>query len=123
MGGDVDNGDDFPNDSNEWEDSDEDGYGDNSDAFPDEDSQWTDFDEDGYGDNPDGQQPDDCPDQYGTSSVDRYGCADADGDGYSNPIEGDNTNADLFPNDEPMRDIDGDGFGDNPDGNGGMIAH
>ena len=116
-----DNGDDFPNDGNEWEDSDEDGYGDNSDAFPDEDSQWADFDEDGYGDNPDGQQPDDCPDQYGTSSIDRYGCADADGDGYSNPIEGeDNTNADLFPNDETQwRDIDGDGFGDNPDGNGG----
>ncbi|MED5272502.1 MAG: hypothetical protein VX613_06410, partial [Candidatus Thermoplasmatota archaeon] len=104
-----------------WKDSDDDGYGDNSDAFPDEDTQWADYDEDGYGDNANGQQPDDCPDQYGTSSVDRYGCPDADGDGYSNPIDGqDNTNADLFPNDNTQwRDIDGDGFGDNPDGNGG----
>ncbi|HJM45171.1 MAG TPA: hypothetical protein QF644_04405 [Candidatus Poseidoniaceae archaeon] len=116
-----DNGDDFPNNINEWKDSDDDGYGDNSDAFPDEDSQWVDSDDDGYGDNSEGQQPDDCPDQYGTSSVDRYGCPDADGDGYSNPIDGeDNTNADLFPNDNTQwRDIDGDGFGDNPDGNGG----
>ncbi|CAI8263378.1 MAG: Uncharacterised protein [Methanobacteriota archaeon] len=116
-----DNGDDFPNNINEWKDSDDDGYGDNSDAFPDEDSQWSDSDEDGYGDNSEGQQPDDCPEQYGTSSVDRYGCPDADGDGYSDPIEGeDNTNADLFPNDKTQwRDIDGDGFGDNPDGNAG----
>ncbi len=116
-----DNGDDFPNDSTEWEDSDGDDVGDNADVFPDEESQWADYDEDGYGDNPEGQQPDDCPDNYGTSSVDRYGCVDGDGDGYSNPIDGeDNTNADLFPNDSTQwRDIDGDGFGDNPDGNGG----
>ncbi|MBK00194.1 MAG: hypothetical protein CMB48_04420 [Euryarchaeota archaeon] len=116
-----DNGDDFPNNENEWEDSDGDGYGDNSDAFPDEDSQWEDSDGDGFGDNPEGQQPDDCPEQYGTSSIDRYGCVDGDGDGYSNPIEGeDNTNADLFPNDETQwKDWDEDGFGDNPDGNGG----
>ena len=116
-----DNGDDFPNNIEEWKDSDDDGYGDNSDDFPEEESQWIDSDDDGYGDNLEGQQPDDCPNQYGTSSVDRYGCPDADGDGYSNPIEGeDNTNADLFPNDNTQfRDIDGDGFGDNPDGNGG----
>ena len=54
---------------------------------------------------------DDCPDEWGSSSEDRYGCPDGDGDGYSD--EGD-----PFPTDMTQwADGDGDGFGDNPDGN------
>ena len=29
-----------------------------------------------------------CPDTPGTSTIDRYGCVDADGDGYSTPTQG-----------------------------------
>ena len=74
---------------------------------------------------------DDCPNIAGTSTIDRDGCPDADGDGYSdgndafpnNPYEwldsdgdgvGDNT--DIFPNDaNETMDSDGDGVGDNGD--------
>ena len=49
---------------------------------------------------------DDCPDEYGLSSVDLNGCPDRDGDGVSDV-------ADVFP-DEPTQssDTDGDGCGD-----------
>jgi len=74
---------------------------------------------------------DDCPNTAGDSTIDRNGCPDADGDGYSdenddfpnNPSEwldtdndgvGDNT--DMFPNDTgEWMDSDGDGVGDNGD--------
>jgi len=74
---------------------------------------------------------DDCPNTAGDSTIDRDGCPDADGDGYSdendafpnNPTEwfdsdfdgvGDNT--DMFPNDtSEWMDSDGDGVGDNGD--------
>jgi len=55
------------------------------DAFPTEPTQWADEDLDGYGDNPTGVTPDDCPTVRDTSSIDRLGCADTDGDGYSDP--------------------------------------
>ncbi len=53
---------------------------------------------------------DDCPDEYGLSSVDLNGCPDRDGDGVSDV-------ADVFP-DEPTQstDTDGDGCGDAADG-------
>ena len=85
-----------------------------------------DLDMDGFL-NPD----DDCPNVAGTSTIDRDGCPDADGDGYSdenddfpnNPsewqdIDGDGVgdNSDLFPNDSgEWSDSDGDGAGDNGD--------
>jgi len=74
---------------------------------------------------------DDCPNTAGDSTIDRDGCPDLDGDGYSdenddfptNPYEwqdsdfdgvGDNT--DVFPNDSSeWLDSDGDGVGDNSD--------
>lgn len=116
-----DNGDDFPNDPTEQTDTDDDGVGNNTDAFPEDSSQQVDSDGDGYGDNPLGQKPDDCPDVFGESRFDRYGCVDTDRDGYSNPIEGaNNDNADAFPSDSSQwADTDGDGFGDNPDGSAG----
>jgi len=74
---------------------------------------------------------DDCPNTAGDSTIDRDGCPDADGDGYSdenddfpnNPSEWQDTdgdgvgdNSDLFPNDSgEWLDSDGDGAGDNGD--------
>ena len=52
-----------------------------------------------------------CPDEWGTSFVDRYGCPDIDGDSISDL-------GDSFPEDQTQwSDIDGDGYGDNPFGN------
>ena len=82
-----------------------------ADAFPDDPTQWRDSDGDGFGDNTSGNNPDECPGEYGTSSVDRVGCPDADGDGWSNagdPFRFDGTQ---------WADRDGDGCGDNEDGN------
>ncbi len=56
---------------------------------------------------------DDCPTSSGTSTIDRYGCKDLDGDGVSN------TN-DILPNDPTQwYDTDGDGYGDNASGTNG----
>jgi hypothetical protein len=74
---------------------------------------------------------DDCPTIYGNSTIDKKGCVDTDGDGYSDsgdafPLDatesldsdgdGVGDNADAFPNnpDETM-DSDGDNIGDNRD--------
>lgn len=108
-----------------------------ADAFPDDPTQWCDEDNDGFGSNQSGNNADECPNQAGTSSVDRIGCADWDDDGYSNagdPFpndgtqwadrDGDNrgdnpngTNPDAFPDDSSQWvDADDDGYGDNPGG-------
>ena len=82
-----------------------------ADAFPDDHTQWRDSDGDGFGDNTSGNNPDECPGEYGTSSIDRVGCPDADGDGWSNA-------GDPFPTDGTQwEDRDGDNYGDNPLGN------
>ena len=80
----------FPLDGTQWNDTDGDGWGDeangsNPDEFPYQPSQWRDSDGDGYGDNTtrDAYQPDDCRSKYGTSTEDRFGCEDTDGDGWS----------------------------------------
>ena len=77
-----------------------------------EEELWAnDVDRDGYNttDNGDGIV-DDCPDKYGESYGDRYGCADLDGDGWSNLN-------DFAPLDESQWvDEDEDGFGDNSSG-------
>ena len=87
-------------------DGDDDGYSDTTDAFPVDGTQWVDVDEDGYGDNPDGFQADACPGTPGTSTNDRYGCADTDSDGWSDLN-------DAFPQVSSQHlDTDGDGYGD-----------
>jgi hypothetical protein len=98
-------------------DSDGDGWADIEEVFPNDPTQWSDVDEDGYGNSPLGTTPDGCITIRGNSTVDRYGCIDSDGDGYSNPdsdwtvFEG----ADAFSYDDSQWfDTDGDGFGDNP---------
>ncbi|MDB2637271.1 hypothetical protein N9Y01_01875 [Candidatus Poseidonia alphae] len=88
-------------------DADFDGWANFQDLFPNESSQWSDSDADGFGDQLIGIQGDACPTQFGNSTIDRFGCVDSDGDGYSNT-------SDDFPN-EPTQhlDSDGDGYGNN----------
>ena len=88
-------------------DADFDGWADFEDSFPYDSSQWSDWDGDGFGDELIAVQGDSCPSQYGNSTIDRFGCIDNDGDGYSN-------SNDDFP-DEPSQhqDSDGDGYGNN----------
>ena len=80
------------------------------DAFPADSNQWNDTDGDGYGDNPYGTNSDYCPSEFGNSTIDYIGCPDDDQDGYWNF-------KDAFP-DEPTQWEDGDGdfVGDNPNG-------
>ena len=83
------------------------------DAFPGIGTQWADADLDGFGDNPLGHEPDDCLNLPGNSTLDRYGCVDADGDGWSNQ-------GDVFPTDGTQwADSDFDGYGDQPGGTRG----
>ena len=99
----------FPNNAAEWEDTDRDGVGNNSDAFPDDPTQILDTDGDNFGDHPFGNFPDECPDDYGTSYLDVYGCVDSDGDGVSNLN-------DQFPNNPDLwQDSDRDGIEDDID--------
>ena len=114
-----------------------------ADGVPLDPTQWCDRDGDGYGNNQDGNNPDECPDQSGSSMIDRIGCPDTDGDGYSDqgdPFPDDETqwsnrdgdsqdcggdnqsgnSPDVFPDDPTQcKDTDGDGYGDNAAGNNG----
>ena len=102
-------------------DSDNDGIDDKDDAFPTEPTQWLDTDDDGFGDNLEGVDSDECPSVSGTSTEDRDGCPDGDGDGWSdpdsmNPVPPIGT-ADSYPSEPTQwRDRDGDGFGDEENG-------
>ena len=139
----------FPSEPSQWNDTDGDGYGDNQsgfepddcvsvwgnstngrfgcpdddgdglanidDAFPDDPLRGGDADLDGYDDALD----DDCPLIWGNSTIDRIGCVDTDGDGYS---DGDLNwtvvnGSDAFPLEvSQWLDSDGDGYGDNSTG-------
>ena len=74
------------------------------------------MDGDGYGDSqaPGANNSDDCPEEWGNSTMkSRFGCLDTDGDGYHDYL-GD----DKFPADGTQwEDRDLDSWGDNPDGN------
>jgi|GEM_PF-611857 len=127
----------FPDDPSEWSDRDGDGVGDNSDAFPLDATQQSDADGDGYGDEEYGNGGDSCPTIFGNSTIDRKGCIDSDGDGWSDfgddfpndPAIHLDTDGDTIPDyldDFPFdptqwRDSDGDGYGDNANGNLGDI--
>ena len=123
------NGDEFPDNYDQHVDTDGDGYGDNplgqnGDRYPNDSTQWRDSDGDGYGDEQGGNSPDGCPDLAGNSYADRVGCPDSDGDGFSNPLEGDPTCSAVNPDGadafklEPTQwcDNDEDGYGDNTTG-------
>ena len=65
-------------------DKDNDGVVDELDALPRDNTQSADSDGDGFYDNPPPSTlADDCPGKAGTSTVDQKGCADQDGDGWS----------------------------------------
>ena len=90
-------------------DSDGDGWSDAVDVFNEDNTQWSDTDGDGYGDALDGNLPDSCPEIFGNSTIERYGCLDSDGDGLDDEL-------DAFPFDATETiDSDGDGVGDNLD--------
>ena len=106
-------------------DIDNDGYADIDDLFPNDTSQWEDGDNDGYGDNPSGNNPDACIGIQGFSSQDRFGCLDTDGDGFSDGDTGWTiaNGADMWPNDVTQWiDSDGDGYGDNASGTNGDMC-
>ena len=123
----------FKDDPTEWSDADGDDVGDNSDAFPTDATQQYDTDGDTYGDEEFGNAGDSCPTIFGNSTIDRYGCLDTDGDGWSDegddfpldPTEHLDSDSDGYPDssdDFPFdptqwKDSDGDGYGDNPQGN------
>ena len=123
----------FPNNASEWKDTDGDNVGDNSDAFPLDATQQSDTDGDTYGDEEFGNAGDSCPEIFGNSTIDRYGCLDTDGDGWSDAeddfpndpfihldTDGDTVpnHLDEFPYDPTQQtDSDGDGYGDNKNGN------
>ncbi|MBC87956.1 MAG: hypothetical protein CMB12_01535 [Euryarchaeota archaeon] len=88
-------------------DSDSDGQSDSNDDFPNNGTQWSDNDGDGFGDNPDGDAYDDCPNVWGTSWKDTFGCTDLDADGWSDLAD------DFFNKPSQWNDTDGDGLGDN----------
>ena len=90
----VQNGDAFPGEESQCSDRDGDGYGDNEtgrnpDPFPLRQSQFKDVDRDGYGDNGTlgAYMPDLCKGVQGFSWQDRYGCPDADEDGWSDQAD------------------------------------
>ena len=100
-------------------DTDGDGWSDLGDAFIHEPTQWRDSDGDGFGDRMTGHQGDACPETRGTSLLDRLGCRDTDGDGWSDPTESWPAHpfgsADAFPTEAlQWMDTDQDGFGDLP---------
>ena len=108
-----DDADAFPYNPTQWEDSDGDGFGDNpmdanADKFPNDSTQWSDVDGDGYGDNPTGNMPDSFP-------LDPTQWLDTDSDGYGDNPSG--SMPDAFPSDPTQWiDQDGDGLGDNQSG-------
>jgi|GEM_PF-3182100 len=73
------------------QDSDGDSWANSHDDFDQDSTQWMDGDQDGYGDEINGNNPDACPNQPGTSTMwanqdntnmSHYGCQDKDNDGY-----------------------------------------
>jgi hypothetical protein len=92
------------------QDDDGDGYMDPMDAFPQEPNEWLDTDRDGIGDNADLDDDNDgVPDTEDAFPMERYESRDSDSDGVGD-------NQDAFPNDPTeTTDSDGDGVGDNKD--------
>jgi hypothetical protein len=96
----------FPDDANEWVDSDGDGIGNNSDPDRDGDGISNDY-ETQAGTDP--ENPSDKPVDTDQDGIPDAFDSDRDGDGHNN-------DRDLFPDDKnEWADLDGDGIGDNAD--------
>ncbi len=123
-------------------DNDGDGYSDSdiywnwedgADNFSDNPTQWTDYDGDGYGDNwaepswnstrnllgigiydANATEVDWCPNEYGTSTMNRTGCSDRDGDGLAD-VDDDHPDDSLRQNDSDADGFDDDWEDDCPD--------
>ncbi|MGR5066059.1 hypothetical protein [Photobacterium sp. DNB22_13_2] len=108
----TDSEDDFPNDSQEWEDKDGDNYGDNlADKFPNNKDEWEDADGDGYGDNLADKFPDDKT-EWADFDLDDIG-DNKDPDDDNDDV---NDEDDAFPRDDTeWLDTDGDSIGNNAD--------
>ena len=91
-------------------DADEDGVVDSKDAFPDDEDEWRDTDGDGIGNTADADDDGDgVADGIDVFPLDPTESADRDGDGFGD-------NGDAFPDDpDESSDTDGDGIGDNGD--------
>ena len=128
----ADQSDALPANPTQWLDSDGDGFGDNQssgasrvDWFPQQSAAANDTDGDAFPDNwtafysasiASELALDACPGRWGTSTHDRHGCPDADGDGWSDADQDwpSALGADAFPSERSQwRDSDNDGFGDN----------
>lgn len=126
----------FPNDPNEWLDTDGDGIGNNADpdddndgvldeedAFPLDSSEWLDTDGDGIGNNADPDDDNDgVDDEDDAFPLDSSEWLDTDGDGIGNNADPDDDNdgfsdnEDAFPLDSTeWLDTDSDGIGNNAD--------
>ena len=91
-----------------------------ADRMPMDPTQWADNDLDGYGEEEAGMLPDSCPNIYGESWRDRWGCTDEDSDGQSNLYD------DFWIKATQWVDTDGDGLGDNygnPSWTGQRLLH
>ena len=92
-------------------DSDGDGWANTDDDFPLDPTQFLDNDGDGFGDNADGNNPDECPFQFGVENgTDGNGCPlvntdDTDGDGVYDEV-------DVCPNSPSFATVDADGCAD-----------
>jgi hypothetical protein len=116
----ADNLDKFPNNPNEWDDADGDGYGDRfADKFPEDATEHADDDNDGTGNNAD--PFDDDPNE--TKDTDNDGVGDNSDKfprDYKEQVDSDGDkvgdNTDAFPKDPSEQyDSDGDGVGNNAD--------
>ena len=90
-------------------DSDIDGWANVIDTYPTQNSQHNDTDGDGFGDNESGWLGDHCPNDFGLSVIDYYGCLDNDNDGVSYLTDLDDSNP------SEQSDTDNDTVGDNGD--------
>ncbi len=102
-------------------DVDGDDWSDSGDYDLDDPTVWSNIDGDEYPDQGGSTTLDSCPNEFGTSWLDRLGCADPDGDGWSSADGGWFIHplglADSHPTDASQwRDRDGDGYGDNQTG-------
>ncbi len=84
------------------EDWDSDGWADHMDPYPQNGSMWSDEDGDGFADQQGTNISDNCPVEWGNSTLFRRGCPDMDGDGVPDNLDWD-VDGDGYSNTDEMR--------------------